>query len=82
MANGRTVILMRLIDAVPVVRCKNCKYAREPQRNCREEACACEGVLVCENGADTVFEEEIGWKFVNDDFFCADGRKKGGDSNG
>lgn len=60
---------LKELDIVPVVRCSKCKYAREPQRNCREEADACEGVLICENGADTVFEGEIGWKFVNDDFF-------------
>ena len=67
------------IDAVPVVRCKDCKYAREPQRNCREEADACEGILVCWNGTDTVFAGEIGWRFVNDDFFCGDGKRKDGD---
>lgn len=64
-----------------LVRCKDCKFAREPQRDCREEADACEGILVCWNGSDTVFAEEIGWRFVNDDFFCGDGKRKDGEND-
>ena len=43
------------IDAVPVVRCKDCKYFK---------------TRLCEN------EDNY------DDWFCADGERKGGDRNG
>ena len=43
------------IDAVPVVRCKDCKYFK---------------TRLCENEDN------------HDDWFCADGERKGGDDNG
>ena len=43
------------IDAVPVVRCKDCKYFK---------------TRLCENENN------------HDDWFCADGERKGGDGNG
>ena len=46
---------MPTVDAVPVVRCKDCKYFK---------------TRLCEN------EDNY------DDWFCADGERKGGDRNG
>lgn len=70
----------KAVDAVPVVRCKDCRYAREPKRNCREESVAFEGTLICTVGPDVVYRDETGLKFVDEDFFCADGERKGGDT--
>ena len=54
------------VDAVPVVRCKDCKHS-EHIKNAKGEDCA-----VCWNNKAPVFHE---W-CVPIDWFCADGEKR------
>lgn len=58
------------IDAVPVVRCKDCKYSRE--RNEDEKRYIIEGVLIC-NSADACDEC---WNPVFPDHFCSYGERR------
>ena len=58
------------VDAVPVVRCRDCKYG-EPTKNARGEA-----VIKC---------EEICWlcrlpRLMEPDWFCADGERRDNDA--
>ena len=51
------------IDAVPVVRCKDCKYSRPLNRNDAFEGKFVEGCVWCMEHGDGVFEDD----------FCSDG---------
>ena len=71
------------IDAVPVVRCRECRYAREPNRMDRDERLACEGVLGCCVGFDHVYpSSDDGLIFVDGIGFCSYGERKDGDGDG
>ena len=59
-----------------LTRCCDCKWSREPNRTIREENEAVEGVLVCVDGCDLVYGGDSR-KFVNRDWFCADGKQEG-----
>lgn len=52
------------VDAVPVVRCKDCKYTRKVY-----------GRLLCKYGTCTGC-------ILRDDFFCANGERRGGGEDG
>lgn len=65
------------VDVKPVVRCKDCRYSRKPDRYDRNENKACEGVLVCCVGFDHVYpSSDDGMIFVDENWFCADGKKR------
>lgn len=65
------------VDAVPVVRCGECAYSREPNRHDLAEKKACAGILVCCVGFDHVYpSSDDGLIFVDKDHFCADGERK------
>lgn len=68
------------VDAVPVCRCKDCRYSREPNRHDRGENSACEGVLICCVGFDHVYpSSDDGLIFVDKNGYCSHGERKGGD---
>ncbi len=56
------------VDAVPVVRCKNCRNHRELNRKDRLESGYAEGVLWCMNRSDGVWPDD----------FCSYGEPKEG----
>ena len=56
------------IDAVPVVRCKDCRSCRELNRKDRLEDTYAEGCLWCMNWADGVWPDD----------FCSYGERKDG----
>lgn len=58
------------IDAVPIVRCKNCKYSREKDK--QESKYLDPDALICTNGS--FFND--GWNPVWPDDFCCYGEKK------
>lgn len=65
------------VDAVPVVRCGQCRYSREPNRAFRDESVACDGVLVCCAGFDHVHpSSDDGMIFVDADGFCSNGQRR------
>ena len=64
------------IDAVPVVRCKDCKSSRE--LNEKERMCVCSNALICKNSEAHV----DGWNPVWPDDFCSYGERKEADGNG
>lgn len=65
------------VDAVPVVRCGECAYSREPNRHDLAEKKACAGILVCCVGFDHVYpSSDDGLIFVDKDHFCADGERR------
>lgn len=83
-ANGLDVIEyldeVPTVDAVPVCRCKDCRYSREPNRHDRGENSACEGVLICCVGFDHVYpSSDDGLIFVDKNGYCSHGERKGGD---
>lgn len=57
------------VDAVPVVRCKDCKSCRKLNRKDRIEEAYAEGVLWCKNQSDGVWPDD----------FCSYGEPKEGD---
>lgn len=63
------------VDAVPVVRCKDCKHSRD--RNENEKGYLVEGVLICTSFHAT----DDGWKPVFPEHFCSYGERKGGANN-
>lgn len=63
------------IDAVPVVRCKDCKHSRG--LNEKERLCVCDNALICKNSEAHV----DGWNPMWPDDFCSYGEKKEADSN-
>lgn len=56
------------VDAVPVVRCKDCKSCRKLNRKDRIEEAYAEGVLWCKNQSDGVWPDD----------FCSYGERKDG----
>ena len=64
------------VDAVEVVRCKNCKHRRD--KNEQEQRYLVEDVLICTNPDVS----EDCWSAVWPDHFCSYGERKGGDGNG
>lgn len=69
----------RWIDAIPpadvrpVVRCRDCRYSREPDRHSMAENAACEGVLICFVGYDHVYPSISNDIFVDGEHFCGFG---------
>ena len=61
------------IDAVPVVRCKDCKYSRE--RNSCEKKYLVEEVVICTN--NDVHDDA--WGAMYEDDFCSYGERKDDD---
>lgn len=57
-------------EVVPVVKCKDCKYSRD--KNKEEKRYLCEGVLICTNCEAT----EDGWcaKYLDD--YCSYGERR------
>ena len=67
-------------DKVLVVRCKDCKYARKPDRDKWIENVACEGTLVCCVGFEHVWPSSSdGLIFVDRDHYCGQGERRDGD---
>jgi len=65
------------IDAVPVVRCRKCRYSRQPNKAFRDESVACDGVLVCFAGFDHVHPtSDDGMIFVDGDGYCSNGQRR------
>lgn len=61
---------MPTIDAVPVVRCKDCKHSRG--LNEKERLCVCDNALICKNSEAHV----DGWNPMWPDDFCSYGEKR------
>ena len=57
------------VDAVPVVRCEDCKSCRKLNRKDRIEEAYADGVLWCTNQSDGVWPDD----------FCSYGERKDGD---
>lgn len=57
------------VDAVPVVRCKDCKHCRELNRKDRIEEAYADGVLWCTNQSDGVWPDD----------YCSYGERRGGE---
>lgn len=51
--------LQAAIDAVPVVRCRDCKHCRELNREDRIEEAYADGVLWCKNQLDGVWPDDF-----------------------
>ena len=64
------------IDAVPVVRCRECKHHRD--KNEQERQYLVEDVLICTSPDAT----EDCWNAVWPDHFCSYGERKDGGENG
>lgn len=64
------------IDAVPVVRCRECKHHRD--KNEHERQYLAEGVLICTSPEAT----DDCWNAVWPDHFCSYGKRKEGADNG
>lgn len=60
------------VDAVPVVRCKECKHCRELNRKGWVEEAYADGVLWCMNQSDGVWPDD----------FCSYGEQRGGGEDG
>lgn len=71
----RAVCALQTIDAVEIVRCKDCIYSRE--RNSYEEEYLVEGVVICTN--NDVHDDA--WGAMYGDDFCSYGERKDGDEN-
>lgn len=67
----RVIRQMPTVDAVPVVRCKDCKSCRKLNRKDRIEEAYAEGVLWCKNQSDGVWPDD----------FCSYGERKGGETD-
>lgn len=66
------------VDAVPVVRCRDCIHAVEIEKD-YISALFIDGTKQCELGrADTLF----GYSIITNDGFCDGGERKDGDGNG
>ena len=61
------------VDAVPVVRCRECKHHRD--KNEHERQYLAEGVLICTSPEAT----DDCWNAVWPDHFCSYGKRKEGD---
>ena len=64
------------VDAVPVVRCRECKYHRD--KNEQEQQYLVEDILICTSPDAT----EDCWNAVWPDHFCSHGERKEGADNG
>ena len=64
------------VDAVPVVRCRECKHHRD--KNEQEQKYLVEDILICTSPDAT----DDCWNSVWPDHFCSYGERKGGDGNG
>lgn len=65
------------VDAVPVVRCRDCIHAVEIEKD-YISALFIDGTKQCELGrADTLF----GYSIISNDGFCDSGERKDGDGN-
>lgn len=63
----------------PLVRCRDCVLARKPDRRKPAENRACEGTLICCVGFDHVYPDtDDGLIFVDENFYCAEGKRKDG----
>lgn len=60
----------KTVDAVPVVRCKDCKHCRELNRKDRIEEAYADGVLWCTNQSDGVWPDD----------YCSYGERRGGEN--
>lgn len=58
------------VDAVEVVRCRDCKHCREKDRS--EAFVYCENVVICTNDEVTA----DGWLPVFENYFCAYGERR------
>ena len=58
------------VDAVEVVRCRDCKHCREKDRS--EAFVYCEDVIICTNDEVTA----DGWLPVFENYFCAYGERR------
>lgn len=58
------------VDAVQVVRCRDCKHCREKDRS--EAFVYCEDVVICTNDEVTA----DGWLPVFENYFCAYGERR------
>ena len=67
---------MPTVDAVPVVRCRECKHHRD--KNEHERQYLAEGVLICTSPEAT----DDCWNAVWLDHFCSYGERKEGADNG
>ena len=66
------------VDAVPVVRCRDCIHAVEIEKD-YISALFIDGTKQCELGrADTLF----GYSIISNDGFCYRGERRNGDGNG
>ena len=65
-------------DVRPVVRCRECRYSREPDRHSLAEFAACEGVLICFVGYDHVYPSLSNDVFVDGEHFCGYGEVRDG----
>ncbi len=63
---------IKAVDAVPVIRCKDCSYCRELCRNEPYEDLFAEGCMWCMNINDG----------VNPDGYCSNAKKKEDENNG
>lgn len=59
-----------IVDAVEIVRCRDCKHCREKDRS--EAFVYCENVVICTNDEVTA----DGWLPVFENYFCAYGERR------
>ena len=69
----RWIRKQKTIDAVPVVRCRECKHHRD--KNEQEQQYLAEDILICTSQDAT----EDCWNAVWPDHFCSYGEKEGAD---
>ena len=71
------IMALEPASVMPIVRCQECEYSREPDMNDRGERAACADTLICSVGFDHVYpctgDDAI---FVDKDWFCGEGRPK------
>ena len=65
---------VKALDAVPVVRCRECKHHRD--KNEQEQQYLAEDILICTSQDAT----EDCWNAVWPDHFCSYGEKEGADN--
>ena len=66
------------VDAVPVVRCRDCIHAVEIEKD-YIGALFIDGTKQCELGRGDPF---FGYSIITNDGFCDSGERRGGDGNG
>lgn len=66
----RVIDNAQTVDAVEVVRCRDCKHCREKDRS--EAFVYCENVVICTNDEVTA----DGWLPVFENYFCAYGERR------